>query len=231
VTAKEHISASHSTVNSSAQFGFGFLADIDRERKQKVFEDRYGHLPSTMPDGVALYRQMIDRHHDRMMAGDVDGTMGIRREAHDLAIRLNNGQPGICAPNGPGRVLERETAAPDGIVPKWGQIGSFTITVGKMQVGIQQHGIFSIGARHLYWPGFAARAVSRDQPFLSETGYRSFLSEGLRIDGHVASGVGPDGVASEVIFQHIARELKGKLRKIVPFEPIPRAAPSPTPSL
>ena len=236
MTANERIATSTRAVNTpsseQAQLGFGFLADIDREREREALEARYGHLPSTMPEGIALYRQMIDRHHERMMAGDVDGTMDIRREAHDLAIRLNGGTSfGICGgPDAPGRVLERDTQAADGTVPKWGQTGSFAITVGKMRVRIEQSGIFGIGSNFGYWPGFAAHAVERDMPFLSETGYRSFIGAGLIINGKVAIGVGPDGVASEVIFQHVTRELKGKLRKIVPFEPMPGQSYPLTPS-
>ena len=145
--------------------------------------------------------------------------MAIRKEAHDLAYKLNGFQPGIRGSNDvSGRVLEHETAAEDGRVPKWGQTGRFQIIVGKMRVSIEQHGIFGIGALHMYWPGFAAHAVDLDKPFLSETGYRSFICAGLTLNGQVATGVCPDGCASEMIFQHVSRDLKGKLFRIMPFE-------------
>ena len=204
----------------TSQLGFGFLADMERDREQKEFDARYGHLPSTMPEGIALYRQMIDRHHEMMMAGDVDGTMALRKSARDLAVKLNRGKSAIYwGEKAPARILEEQTKAPKGTVPRWGQTGWFEIAIGKMRVGIEQHGMFGICASNLYWPGFAAHAVQTDEPFLSETGYRSFLNAGLSEGGKVVSGVGPDGVASEIIFQYVAQELRGKLRKIVPFEP------------
>src|SRR5690606_16264225 len=93
-----------------------------------------------------------------------------------LALRLNDGEPGILAHEGaPGRVLTRETAAPSGTVPLWGQEGDFIITVGRMRVRIALDGLFGIASSFAFWPGFAAHAVDYDRPFISQTDYRSFL--------------------------------------------------------
>ncbi len=102
--------------------------------------------------------------------------MTLRGEARSLALRLNGGERGILADeDAPGCVLERESAAPPGAVPLWGQKGAFIVTVAGMRVRVALHGVFGIGSWSGFWPGFAAHAVDWDKPFLSETGYRSFL--------------------------------------------------------
>lgn len=57
-----------------------------------------------------------------MFNARVDEVMRLRGEAHDLARKLNDGDPGILAgDDAPGCVLARESAAVSGIVPLWGQ--------------------------------------------------------------------------------------------------------------
>ena len=122
-------------------------------------------------------------------------------------------QPGILADDdSPGNVLDCEARAPDGVVPLWGQSGSFEITHGTMRVRIDMEGIFGISACHTPWLGFAAHAVDLDQPFLSETGYRSFV--GLR--GELGAGLTPDAFVADIIAAHVKRELKGRLLRIAP---------------
>jgi hypothetical protein len=147
-----------------------------------------------------------------MLAGYVEKTMAIREEAQDLAVKLNGGRlMGICGgPDAPACVLERETAAPPGTVPLWGQEGSFTVDVNGMKARIEQDGIFGVSTGSMFWPGFGALAVDYDRPFLSETGYRSFI--GCQAD--VAPGITPDRFAQEMIRAYIQRDCKGKPRKI-----------------
>lgn len=57
-----------------------------------------------------------------------------------------------------------------------------------------------------FWPGFGAHAVDYDRPFLSETGYRSFL--GLHADPQ--PGLTPATFTREVIASYVERELKEK---------------------
>ncbi len=104
----------------------------------------------------------------------------------------------------------RATAAPAGTVALWGQTGDFTIIVDGMKVRIEQDGIFGIDASMSPWPGFSANVVEPDKPFLSETGYRSFL--GCRAD--MAPGVTPDRFAEEMIRAYLKRECKGKLKRV-----------------
>jgi hypothetical protein len=186
------------------QLGFGF--------DEMLGEQETAHLPSTRDEAVPFYRKLIERHHAAMLAGDVEKTMAIRGEAQDLAVKLNGGTLlGICGgPDAPACVLERETAASPGAVPKWGQDGTFTIDVNGMKVRIEQDGMFGAGTGSMFWPGFGAHAVDYQRPFISETGYRSFI--GCQAD--VVAGITPDEFARETIEAHILRDCKGKLRKI-----------------
>jgi hypothetical protein len=190
-------------VTDPRQLGFGF--------DEMAEEQRTAHLPSTMEGAIPFYRSLIERHHAAMLAGDVAAAMKIREEAHDLAYKVNGGDVAIKGgPDAPCYVLERATAAPAGTVPMWGQTGEFVVRVGAMPVRIEQEGMFGIAAGFGVWPGFAAHAVDYRMPFLSETGYRSFL--GCHAD--MTPGITPDAFAREMIDAYVKRECKGKLRKI-----------------
>lgn len=184
------------------QLGFDALlenAASDNALRQQ--ERAYAHLPGTMEDALPFYRTLIERHQAAMIAGDADTVLRLREEAHDLAYKLNNYEPGIIADDdSPGCVLNAFTRAADGAVPLWGQSGSFIITIGSMRVRIEMDGIFGIGASNMSWLGFAAHAVDFDKPFVSETGYRSFLGVG----GALAAGYTPDTFAASIIAAHVA---------------------------
>lgn len=91
--------------------------------------------------------------------------------------------------------------------------GSFTVTVGLMRVRIEMRGMFGIGATSMLFPHFAAHAVERDQPFLSETGYRSFMG----VTGNLIPCLTPEAYAIEVCAHYVRKELKGRL---VPIKPV-----------
>jgi hypothetical protein len=187
-------------------------AASDENRKRKV-ERETAHLPGTMAEAIPFYRLLIRQHHAAMFAADIDAAIGLRKEASLLALRLNAGEPGILASDdAPGCVLARLTAAAPGAVPLWGQEGEFTIEVNGMRVRIEMDGMFGIGRGFGYWPGFSAHAVDYLYPFISETGFPSFL--GIHADP--APGLTPDTFAAKVIAAHIRGELKGKLRTIAP---------------
>lgn len=197
------------------QLGFdGLLAEATETNRQREFEKQTFHLPKTMDEGIAYYRDLIDQHHQAMIAADVETVTAIREEAHLLAKAINNGEPGILAnDDAPGCVLARETAAAPGSVPLWGQSGTFEIAHNSMRVRIELEGMFGIASGFSFWPGFAAHSIEPDKPFLSDTGYRSFL--GIYADP--MPDMLPDMFAAEVIASYVKRELKGKLRTIKPL--------------
>lgn len=191
------------------QLGFdALLRDAEADNIAHRFERETGHLPGTMAEGLPHFRTLIEEHHAAMLAADVEEVMRLREEALKLALRLNGGDSGIRAgPDAAACVLERETAAPAGTLPLWGQIGEFIIRAQSMQVRIKLEGIFGICTRSCFWPGFSAHAVEEDKPFLSPTGYRSFL--GLR--GDPVPGFQPDAFIAEVVRFYVERDLKEKL--------------------
>ena len=193
------------------QLGFdALLVAADHDNKARAFERAAGHLPSSMDDALPYFRDLIARHHDAMLAASVETVMALRKDAAMLARRLNGGGSGYLAgPDAPGCMLERLTAAQPGIVPLWGQAGDFIVTVDGMRVRIELDGVFGIGSSVGFWPGFSAHVVNRDAPFLSETGYRSFL--GLRATP--MPGMMPDAFVTQVIARHIADERKSSKRR------------------
>jgi hypothetical protein len=189
-------------VTQPQQLGFGF--------EKTAEEERTAHLPATMEDAIPFYRNFIERHHQAMLAGDVPAAMKIREEAHELAVKVNGGDAGICGgPDAPAYVLERATAAQPGTVPIWGQTGSFTIDVDGMKARIEQEGIFGTVASHHLYPGFGAYVVDYDKPAFSETGFRIFFPQAEAIPG-----ITPDAFASMAMAEYIKRERKGKLCKV-----------------
>jgi hypothetical protein len=155
------------------QLGFGF--DKFQEERETA------HLPSAIDEGVTHYRALLAQNHQAMLAGDEKAVMNIRKKANRLAVKLNDGDVAILGgPDAPGYVLMRETAAPPGTVPMWGQQGDFTVTVGDMKVRVAMDGMLGISAGLNFWPGFSANVVKSDKPFLSETGFRSFIRNACR---------------------------------------------------
>jgi hypothetical protein len=196
------------------QLGFESLltAAAEDNRKRTALRET-AHLPGTMEEAIPFYRLLTRQHHVAMLAADVETAMQLRKEAKLLARRLNNGEPGILASeDAPVNVLARATAAALGAVPLWGQEGDFVVEVSSVRVRIEIDGMFGIGSSFGYWPGFAAHAVDYLRPFISETGYRSFL--GIHADP--APGLTPDTFAQKIVAAHIEGELKGKLLAIEP---------------
>ncbi|MBK8177043.1 MAG: hypothetical protein IPK66_17815 [Rhodospirillales bacterium] len=202
------------THTPTAQLGFeGLLDEAETVNYRRAFERSTGHLPGTLSEALPHFRALLATHHAAMLAADVDETMRLRKEADNLARRLNHGEPGILAgPDAPGCILRRETAAARDCVPLWGQQGSFVVTVSGARVRIAMDGIFGIGSSFGYWPGFAAHVVDAGRPFISETGYRSFL--GIHADP--APGMTPEAFAAEIVAAYVAKELKGRLVAIEP---------------
>lgn len=194
----------------SSQLGFdAVLAEAKARNQATRFERTCGHLPTTMDEALPCYRSLIERHHAAaMLEGDGEETVRLREEAARLALRLNNGEPGILAgPDAPGCVLARLTAAEIGAVPLWGQVGSFTVEAKGCVARIDMDGLFGIGACYTPWMNFSANAIDRERPFLSPTGFRSFLG----LQANLVAGMTTEVFAAEVVAAFIGKELKGRL--------------------
>jgi hypothetical protein len=197
-----------------ALLGFdALLASAESANLTRQIERDCAHLPGNLVDAVPFYRALIEQHHAAMLAADLKQIRELREEAHRLASKLNRFEPGIIADaDSPGCVLDRATRAPEGRVPLWGQSGSFEVACGRMRLRIALEGIFGLTACLMNWLGFEVRAIELDRPFLSETGYRSFLGVG----GAMQAGITPDVFAARIIAAHVERDLKGRLVAIKP---------------
>jgi len=198
----------------SDQLGFDqLLAAADGDNARRIQEKACDDLPDTFGEALPYLRSLIARHHAFMVAANMDEAMALREAARRVAYKLNGFKPGILAgPDAPGCALERLAAAPKGTVPLWGQRGSFVLDINGMRVRIAMDGVYGICTNHSIWPGFGAHIVERDKPFLSGTGYRSFLG----LCAELPSGQTPDSFARIVIESHVRHELKGKLVSLGP---------------
>ena len=201
----------HHTTNT-AQLGFDcFLTDADEANERHHFAKGTAHLPGTWDEALPYYRNLIDLHHAAMLIADEAEVMRLKDEAHDLAAKLNGGTTfGICAPDGSGRRLEDATACTDGI-PLWGQKGEFVTDIDGMTVRIEIEGLFGIGSSFNWWPSFQTHAVDRRKPFLSETGFRSFMGCGY---SDLIPGLTPEQFVTHMLVDHIDTQLGGKLVKV-----------------
>ncbi|WP_298242055.1 hypothetical protein [uncultured Bradyrhizobium sp.] len=209
---------------ASAQLDFeALLVKTDEANSVRTLERKAAHLPTSMHEGVPFFRGLLKRHHAAMLAADLASITAIKDEAELLALKLNGFEYGYLADvDSSGCMLDRLTRAPKDTVPLWGQSGSFEITIGTTRVRIDMEGLYGIAGSCCVWPGLFAHAVRRDEPFISETGYRSFLGLG----GDLVPGLTPDAFARAVVEQHIKRAMKGKLVAIKPEYRMSRRARS-----
>lgn len=194
------------------QLGFDdLLANAAQDNAAHAFAKETAHLPETFEEAVAYFEELIRRHDQAMRIANVETAMELREDAQRLARKLNKGDPGILAhDDAPAYQLERACAPKPGCAPLWGQAGTFVISVQNIEVEVELNGVFGIGACFHFWPGFAARAVDHKKPFLSATGYRSFL--GLHAEPQ--EGLSPEQFAEVVIDGYVRNELRGKLVQI-----------------
>ena len=194
------------------QLGFdGLLNEAEAANDARRFEKTAGHLPDTLDEAISYHRAQIADHHAAMLACDFDTAMRIRDEAHLLARKLNGGNPGILATeDSPGSMLGRSCAAEPGAVPLWGQDGAFEIEAAGMALRVSMGGMFSICAGVTEWLGFEVRAVDPSKPFLSETGYRSFLGVSVAAE----TGMNVEGFVRRVIEVYVTDVLNGRLRRV-----------------
>ncbi|MGJ8530405.1 hypothetical protein [Maritalea sp.] len=195
--------------NQLDQLGFDALLETAaRDNTAHAFEKETRHFPSDWAEAIAYHRRQIECHHKAMLATDFDAAMAIRNDAYLLARKLNRGAAGILAgDDAPGSVLARETAVQEGRVPLWGQYGVFAVQAAGMALNVEMSGMFGFGAMAMPYLGFSVRAVDCTKPFLSETGFRSFLD--VSVDPRI--GMTPADFVCRSVELHVANELNGTL--------------------
>lgn len=198
--------------NQPDQLGFdALLQDAAADNQTRIFERETAHLPADWAEAVEYHRNQIAEHHAAMLANEFDAAIAIRKDAHLLAKKLNGGAAGMLAgEDAPGCRLARETGASPGKMPLWGQDGMFATQAAGMDISVAMEGMFGIGATAMPFLGFSVRVVNSAKPFLSETGYRSFLGVSVTPE----RGMTTEGFVRRVVEVHVAQELKGKLRRV-----------------
>ena len=199
-----------SNQDQARQLGLSALLDeAETENRARRFALQTAHLPGTLQEGIGHFRGLLRHHHAAVLAGDEKGAKRLQGEAALLALKLNGGQRGYLADEkAPGCVLQRRTAAKAGTVPLWGQVGSFILEASGMRVRIETRGLFGVCG----YASFNAHAVDTDRPFLSETGYRSFITYGPGS----TPGLTVDAYAQRVIEGYVKAELRSRLLPIAP---------------
>lgn len=198
---------------SGDQFGFdAMLENAARENAARVFDRETAHLPTTWEDGLAYHKEQITQHHAAMLKGEIEAAVAIREEAHKLAIKLNGGHGILAGNDAAGCRLGKATAAKDGDVPMWGQDGRFVTEAMGMQIAVEMGGMFNIGATSTPFSGFSVCACDPSRPFLSETGYRSFL--GVTVSPE--NGMTTERFVQRVVAAHVGIALNGKLLRVDP---------------
>lgn len=196
------------------QLGFdALLQDADINNANQAFERETSHLPSGWADALEYHRKQIADHHAKMLAGGLEAAIAIRKEAHLLAQKLNGGAPGILASkDAPGCKLDVQASATPGDIPHWGQSGVFDIEAAGLHARVDMGSMFGIGATAMPYLGFSVRAVDPNRPFLSETGYRSFL--GCTVPAEC--GMTTEGFVRRILESFVTRDLRGKLLRVDP---------------
>lgn len=198
--------------STTDQLGFdALLFEAEADNAARAFEQETAHLPGDWTEAVAHHRRQIDEHHAAMLANAFEEAMAIRKDAHLLAKKLNGGAAGILAgPDAPGRRLDTTCAAEPGAVPLWGQSGAFEVEAADLRLAVEMEGMFGIGATAMPFLGFSVRCVDPAKPFLSETGYRSFL--GCTVDPW--EGMTTADFVRRVVETYVQRDLNGRLVRI-----------------
>lgn len=200
--------------NQPNQLGFdALLRDADEDNIAHVFDRETAHLPCEWVEALAYHSEQIKQHHAAMLANDFEAAIAIRNDAHLLAKKLNGGNTGILAGQAaPGCRLDVQARAQDGEFPLWGQSGAFEVRATSVIAHVDMGGMFSIGATSMTYLGFSVRAIENDSPFLSNTGYRSFLGASVPPE----TGMTPIDFVRHVIEAHVEQVLHGKLVRIDP---------------
>lgn len=185
------------------------LPQAKAANQARRFAQQTAHLPGTLREGIAYFRGLLKRHHAAVLAGDEAGAKRLQEEAHLLALKLNGGERGYLADEqAPGCILQRRTAARLGKVPLWGQVGRFVLEAAGMCIRIEMRGLYGVCG----YASFNAHAIDLDRPFLSETGFRSFLGYGPG----ATPGLTVDAYAQRIIEFYVKAELRGRLLPIAP---------------
>lgn len=198
--------------NQLDQLGFDdLLAETEAINEDNAFIKETAHLPNGLEAAITFHFEQIAQHDRAMCNLNFDIAHQIRKDAHLLAKKLNGGNPGILASDdAPGNILATECAIQNGTIPLWGQDGNFNVETNGIVANIKMQGIFGIGSLAMPYLGFCVHAIEFEKPFITKTGYRSFLGAYVQ----PKQGMTTCDFVCAVINDYIQHELHGKLENI-----------------
>lgn len=152
-----------------SQMGFSFEEPTYKTPEQ--YRAAKG-LPDTDEELIDRCRELLVEYDATIRAADRGYAEDIAEMIEQACIKLNGGDTfgSALEPNGGHYRMKHAMMAPYQSVPMWGQPGVFTIEAHGIPARIRYSGLFGV-SHH----GFDVTAVEWDKPFLSPTGYRSFL--------------------------------------------------------
>lgn len=182
----------------------------------------FAEVPQTGDAAEAM--ALIAIYDAALREGDHERARAASGALDDMVFRVHGGHFGSAETR---EAIATACRADDGQVPLWGQPGEFEIQVEGCRILIEYEGFGGRGAGDA--ESFAARATDLRAPFISSTGYRSFLGAGRWPAPDLAEDVA--AWAGRVIAGYIHGELKGRLVTIEPLEERTRttSAGQPTP--
>jgi hypothetical protein len=182
-------------------------------------QQRIAHFPAVTDSAacVGFYAEIIDRYDSAMMKADTAAAVAVKEECEfflDYVYEAYQDQKGVCHADVSGQ-LAKANRAPDGTVPKWGQEGTFTITISSVPVRIEIDHLCGLGmfGENLL-PHFSIHIVDKHRSFLSHTGYRSFFVNMQDTEPGVTLG---DAIGL-ILREYVQREMKGKLERYDPYK-------------
>lgn len=151
------------------QMGFSFEGPVFKTPEQYRAAKS---LPDTDAELIQHCRKLLEEYDRTLRAANLGFADDIAEKVRQCCIKLNGGNNFAmkCEPDGGMYRMEQAVRAPFQAVPMWGQPGEFTIEVHGIPARVRYSGLFGT-CEH----GFDVTAVEWDKPFLSPTGYRSFL--------------------------------------------------------
>ena len=120
----------------------------------------------------------IEGLNDACIGGD-ESLIKSAYETYDSVLyELNEGSSSIYGMKSIAMEALQTCASPPGVVPLWGQIGEFVMTVDGMSTLVRYH------PQYHRWNAvhFEFLALDKFKPFISETGYKSLFLNNLKLD-------------------------------------------------
>lgn len=181
------------------QLSLGIRLPTDAQQRQEA-------LMAALPDEdeaiVEEVRNLLPIHHDHVSDLKFAEAGQVKQRIESLAIKLNGRTMlGIGTKEGAYGRLKVALAAQDGEEPMHGQPGRFLLKAGGCRSVVYSDGVFGFGA-------FQVRAIDLDRPFLSSTGFRSFMNWLVEFNG---------GSFADRCRQEIEDKQRFDLVKIDPF--------------